>query len=102
MVRRAATDRASGGQADSARAPAEGVQQAGERLGVADLSARDHPLEVRRGERANLFDELALVQPLLAPLEVGRDEEVDTLIVAAGHRVPLRDLLEPGRLVPRL
>lgn len=86
----------------AARPAAEDVQQARERLGVADLAARDHLRELGSGESAHLFDQLALVQMLRAPREAGRDEQVDALVVPARHRVPLGEPRQVRGLVSRL
>src|SRR5580765_6138690 len=92
----------SGGEPHAPRPPAEDMQQARERLGVADLAARDHLRELGSGESAHLFDQLALVQVLRAPREAGRYEQVDALVVPARHRVPLGELRQVRGLVARL
>src|SRR5262245_28213817 len=92
----------SGRQAHAAGPPAEEVEQTGQRLGVADLASGDHALEVAPREGPHLLDGLALVEALLAAHETGRHEQMHALVVAAGHRVPLGELLEARGLVPRL
>src|SRR5262249_18255290 len=95
MVKAPSTSRLSASpDSQTARPLAERVKQSYQRLRVANLSAPDHSFQFLRAECSNFDDDLVVVERLFASLQSAREEDVNDLVAAAGHRVTLAHLIQ--------